>query len=425
MDLRYSCKDIDNIFNLQNKFSSYLKVELAALEAWEKEGLFDKSTLEKLQKASFKLEDVLEEENQTHHDVVAFINVVNKSLGEESRFFHYGLTSTDIVDTAYSVMIKEASVILQNEIDSFLVLLKQKAYLYEDTLTLARTHGKNAEITSFGLKYCLWYDELRRLNKIFNSTLDNLCVSKLSGAVGNYSANNINLEKHASKILGLNEINISSQVLPRDLHAAFITSIALLGSLLASIALEFRLLAQDGINEANEFFSEKQRGSSAMPQKRNPINFEQICGLSRILNSYINPAFENIMLWHERDISHSSVERIIIPDSFHLIVYMFRKMNKLVDNVVIDKANMEQNIFLSYETTFSQRVLNYLIEVKQINRLNAYSILKDLSFEALNTKTNLSTLLYDRKILSKSVLKELFDPKYYLKYVPNIYKKIF
>lgn len=425
---RYQRKEMAKIWNDKSKFDAYLKVELAASYAWSELGLFDTSTYNQLKQAKYKLKDILDIEKQTKHDVVAFTKAVSLSLGEEKKYFHYGLTSTDVVDSAYGVLLKKANKIIKKDILDLMEVLKEKAYQYKDTPIMGRTHGMHAEVTSFGLKFGLWYEDFKRLYQGFIEASKLVEASKFSGAVGNYAANNPDVEKIASKKLGLTPANISTQTLQRDRHARYITQIAIIGSQLEKMAVEIRHLSRSEVHEVSEFFDINQKGSSAMPHKKNPISSENISGLSRILRGYVIPVLEDVALWHERDISHSSVERIILADATTLIDYMLNRYQKTLSNLIVYEDQMMKNINLSYGANYAQHVLNLLID-KGLDRIYCYDIIQKLAYKAMQDHIPFKKLILNQpelnKVIDEDDLKIIFDPKKYLKHTDYIFRKIF
>lgn len=425
---RYQRANMKKIWSDKSKFDAYLKVELAASYAWQQLGLFDLDTYEKLSKASYKLKDILEIEKQTKHDVVAFTKAVSNSLGEEKKYFHYGLTSTDVVDSAHGVLLKKANKIIKKDMKAMMEVLKEKAYLYKDTPIMGRTHGMHAEVTSFGLKFALWYEDFKRLYQGFVEASKLVEASKFSGAVGNYAANNPEIEKIASKKLGLTPAHISTQTLQRDRHARYILQIAIIGSQLEKMAVEIRHLSRSEVKEVSEFFDINQKGSSAMPHKKNPISSENITGLSRILRGYTVPALENIALWHERDISHSSVERIILVDSTTLIDYMLNRYTNTLSKLIVYENRMLKNINLSYGANYAQHVLNLLID-KGFDRTYAYDIIQKLAYQAMHDEISFKELILSHQKINQAIkideLNLIFNPKQYLKHTDYIYNKIF
>ncbi len=425
---RYQRLVFKKLWSDKHRYEAFLKVELACLEAWHKLGLFDHETLEKLRLATFDLKTIHELELETKHDVIAFTRAVSKSLKDEKKWFHYGLTSTDVVDTAQSLILRDSNVILKKDIKNLLSILKKLSFQYKDTYTIGRTHGIHAEITSFGLKFALWYSDLNRLSESLFMAMDGVEVAKLSGAVGNHSSNSVEFQSIVSDILNLKSANISTQTLQRDRHAFYVSQLALVGSELEKIALEIRHLSRTEVREVSEKFSENQKGSSAMPHKKNPISSENITGLSRVLRGYMVTAFENIPLWHERDISHSSAERIILADATTLLDYMLIRMTNTLEGLVINEKQISQNIELTYGVIFAQEALNQLIK-SGMNREDAYDLIQRLALHSLSTKTHFKDQLQShQEVLSHLSLEQIeliFSKEKYLRYVDEIYEKVF
>lgn len=428
MIARYQRKELKKLWSDESRYKAFLKVELASSRAWHELGLFDEETLNQLQKASFKLKDIEHFELETKHDVIAFTKAVGLSLGEEKKWFHYGLTSTDVVDTAQSLILKEVNQIIKKDIDSFMLVLKEKAYLYKDLPTIGRTHGIHAEITSFGLKFALWYEDFKRLRKLFIEASKEIEVAKLSGAVGNYSASQPLLQEKVANKLKLTSSVISTQTLQRDRHAHYVSVLALIGSELEKIAIEIRHLSRTEVGEVSEYFDINQKGSSAMPHKRNPISSENITGLSRVLRGYMNASFENIPLWHERDISHSSVERIILPDATTLVDYMLSRYENTLSSLIVNEEVVKSNIDRTYGVIYAQQVLNMMIRNK-IDREFAYEIIQKTAFQALDQKKSFIDLINAHLVLKpyldQDEMKTITSVNHYLRYVETIYLKVF
>ena len=424
---RYSLPKMKKIWTDEKRFENYLKVEISATYAFMKAGIVPYSDFELIkEKATFNLNDIYEIEKETKHDVIAFTRAVSKSLGDEKKWIHYGLTSTDVVDSANALSIKEANDILETDLNSLLSVLKKNALKYQNTPCIGRTHGMHAEITGFGLKWALWYDELLRDINRFNNARKVIEVGKFSGAVGNYLTTSIEIEKTACEYLNINAALISTQVLSRDRHAEYITSLAMIASLLEKIATEIRSLSRSEIKEVAEPFSANQKGSSAMPHKKNPITSENICGCARIMRSYVNVAFENNILWHERDISHSSAERIILADSTTLLDYMLNRYTKTLENLVVDENKMIENIYLTGGVVFSGNVLNHLV-LAGLTREKAYDLIQPLTFASLNNHIPFKEILKNSEVtnyLTDLEIDECFDISYYLKNILPIYKNV-
>lgn len=421
---RYQRPVFKKLWSDQNKFNKYLEVEIAASYAWSKLGLFDEGVFNKISHASFKLEDIYDYESVVKHDVIAFTKSVMDSLGDEKKYIHYGLTSTDVVDSAYGLLFKEANQYIRNDIVAFMDVLKEKAMHYKMTPIMGRTHGMHAEVTSFGLKFSLWYEDFKRLLQRFDSACSDVEVCKISGAVGNYSANTPKLEAIASSYLGISAANISTQTLQRDRHANYLSVVAQIGSELEKIAVEIRHLSRTEIKSVSEPFSKHQRGSSAMPHKKNPISSENISGLSRILRGYMIAEFESIALWHERDISHSSVERIAIVDATTLIDYMLNRFVKTIKNLVVYEDKMLDNINLSYGIFYAQNLLHLCID-DGLDRDQTYPIIQKLARQAQDQKIQFLDLISSHDLFKRYKDSEKLTISYYLRYVDEIYARIF
>ena len=425
---RYSSKEFEKIFSDENRFNNYLLIEEAVVEAYFKLGLVpEEDYLNIVKKAHIDLVKIEELESITKHDVIAFTRSISSQLGQEKKWFHYSLTSTDVVDSAQSLTLKAANERILEDLNNLIAITKEKAQKYKNQPIMGRTHGVHAEITSFGLKWALWYDELNRCKDRFIEERKRIEVIKLSGAVGNYANIPMEVEEYVARKFNLDYARISTQVLSRDRHTGYIFSLAQIASCLEKIATEIRLLAQSEIGEVQEPFSKGQKGSSAMPHKKNPVGCENICGCARIMRSYVDVAFEDNNLWHERDISHSSAERIMIPDACTLLDYMLKRLAGICNDLVVNTGKMNENIFLNYGVTFSGGVLNKLIN-KGMSREEAYDLIQPLAFKSLNEKKLFRHLLLENeqvtKLLSKSEITECFDEKYYLKNDDKIYKRL-
>ncbi len=425
---RYSRPEMIQIWSKKNQYQSWLKVEIAVDEAWEKLGKIPKSDLLKIKKnAKFDEKRIAEIETTTHHDVVAFTRNVSESLGEESKWIHYGVTSTDIVDTAQGYRLKQANSILNNDIKQFLNTIKTQALKYKDTVMIGRTHGVQAEPITFGLKLARWYSEMKRNQKRFKNVSKEIEAGKISGAVGTFANVQPFIEKYVCQKLGLRAQEITSQILPRDLHANYIATIALIGTSLEEFATEIRSLQRSEIHEVEEHFYKGQKGSSAMPHKRNPIGSENICGLARVLRGQVQTAYENIILWHERDISHSSAERIILPDATTLLDYMLNRFNNILKNLTVFPKRMMENMNLTYGLIYSQRVMLKLIN-KGLTREQAYDLVQPLTAKAWDEEKQFRPLVEKDPIinthLSSSEIGEAFDYHYHLRHVDEIFKRV-
>lgn len=425
---RYTLSKMGTIWSDEHKFKIMLQIELYACEALAELGQIPKDALKKIQeKAAFDLDEIRKLEEKTKHDIVAFINNVGQHLGPEARYLHMGLTSSDLLDTSLSVQCVEASDILINDIKKLLNVLKQKAKKYKDTNCIARTHGVHAEPTTFGLKLAVWYDEMQRNLERMEQAREVIRVGKLSGAVGTYANIDPFVEQYVCEKLNLKPVNIATQVIQRDIHCQFVNTIALIGSSLSKFATEIRLLQKTEVLEVEEPFFKGQIGSSAMPHKRNPVVCERICGLARLLRSYAQAAFENINLWHERDISHSSVERVIIPDSTILLNYMLHKFIPIMDGLLVYPKNMIASLAKTRGLIYSQRVLLELMK-KGLTREQAYDIIQRCAMQVWKDTSEFRDVLHRdrtvRKYLSIDEIDACFDIKYYTRHRDMIFKRV-
>lgn len=426
---RYSTEEMDFIWSEVSKFNTWLKVEVFALEAWAELGVVPQADYELIRdNAAFDINRIYEIEQETKHDVIAFTRSVSEFLGDEKKWFHYGLTSTDIVDTANGFLIAQANSVLDLELNQLSETLKEMAQKYKYSPCMGRTHGIHAEISTFGLKVALWYDELQRNLERFEQAKDNIEVGKISGAVGTFSNTPPFVQDYVCHNLNLNSAKISTQILQRDRHAQYMATLALIASSIEKIAVEIRHLQRSEVNEVKEGFSKNQKGSSAMPHKRNPIGCENLCGASRVMRGYMLTAYENIPLWHERDISHSSAERIIIPDATTLLHYMIRRMNGILKRLEVDENQMYNNIFVTNGAIFSGVVLNKLV-AKGLSREEAYDLVQPIALYSYKNKEYFLDLLmanpYISSLLTNSELKDCFEVKNHLKEVDNIFERVF
>ncbi|MBC8383312.1 MAG: adenylosuccinate lyase [Candidatus Cloacimonetes bacterium] len=429
MIARYTLPEMAHLWSLENKFKTWLSVEIAAAEAMNQLDLVPDPDLKNIQqKAQFKVSEIDEIESTVHHDVIAFLTNVAQYVGPSARYIHLGMTSSDVIDTANSILMKQAGEIILTSLKECMQLLKKSAYKYKDTLCIGRSHGIHAEPITFGLKLALWYDEMHRNLIRWQRAIETISVGQISGAVGNYAHLPIEVETYVCKKLGLKPVNISTQVIQRDRYAEYLSSIAIIGSTLEKIALEIRHLQRTEVHEVEENFSKDQKGSSAMPHKKNPIIAERICGLARILRSNAMTAFENNALWHERDISHSSAERIIIPDSTSLIHYMLVKSTELVRNLVVFSEKMIENVDLTNGLIYSQSVLLALAK-KGIAREKAYEIVQKAAMECWQSKENFQDILKRNEeftsILNENEINSLFSLDKFTKNVDPIFSRVF
>jgi len=424
---RYSRPRMKKIWSDENKFDLWLRVEIAVCEAWLALGEIPKEAITKIRKATYDPDRIAEFFKVTHHDMTAFLKSVAESLGEESRFIHLGLTSSDIMDTALGLQLKEAANILSQDISDLISTLENKAIEHKYTIMIGRTHGVHAEPTTFGLKIALWVEEMKRNAQRLQDATRIVSVGKISGAVGTYATVSPEVEKIACQKLGLIPAPISSQIIQRDRHAQFVATLAITASSLEKFATEIRNLQRTEILEVEEPFEPGQTGSSAMPHKRNPELCERICGLARLMRGYVTTSLENVALWHERDISHSSTERIIMPDSCLALDYMLSLFTSVIKGLKVYPENMRRNLELTQGLIFSQRILLALID-KGLNREEAYQIVQRNAMEAWQQKKNfLSLLEADNQVtahLAKAELESLFDYSYYLKHVDSIFERL-
>lgn len=424
---RYGREIMRQVWTEENKFNAYLKVEILAAEAWRELGVVPAEDVEKLwAKASFNIDRIKEIELQTRHDIVAFTRTVSESLGEERKWVHYGLTSTDVVDTANGYLFLQANKIIEEDLVKFMAVLKKQAQRFKYTPCIGRTHGIHADITSFGLKWVLWYEEMRRNLERFRSAARGVEVGKISGAVGNFANIPPFVQDFVCEKLGIDSANISTQVIQRDRHAYYMATLAVIGASLEQMALEIRNLQRTEVHEVEEAFGKGQKGSSAMPHKRNPISSENICGCARVLRGYMVTAYDNVALWHERDISHSATERIIMPDATILLDYMLNRMMGILDNLVVFEEQMKANIYRTNGVIFAQRVMNALIE-KGFAREKAYDTVQPVAMRAMAEGASYEALLKEEPtVMSTLTAEELegcFTLEYYMKNVDYIYKR--
>lgn len=424
---RYSRPVMRNVWTEENKFNAYLKVELYASEAWSELGIVPKEDIQKLwEKASFSIPRIYEIEQQTRHDVVAFTRAVSESLGEERKWIHYGLTSTDVVDTANGYLIKQANDIIRKDLQDFIEVLKSQAIRFKKQPCIGRTHGIHADITSFGLKWVLWYAEMKRNIERFERAAADVETGKMSGAVGNFANIPPFVEEYVCKQLGINHALVSTQVIQRDRHAYYMATLAIIASSLEQMALEIRNLQRTEVHEVEEAFGKGQKGSSAMPHKRNPISSENICGCARVMRGYMATFYENVALWHERDISHSATERIILPDATMLLDYMLNRFKGILENLVIFPEQMLKNIYRTNKVIFAQRVMNALIS-KGFVREEAYDTVQPIAMKAWSEGLDYQELLSQNEkvmsYLSTDELNSCFTLDYYFSQVDYIYKR--
>lgn len=425
---RYTREEMGAIWTEENKYQAWLEVEILACEAWAELGEIPKADVAAIrEKANFSVERIYEIEQETRHDVVAFTRSVSESLGEERKWVHYGLTSTDVVDTALSYLLKQANDIIRKDIEKFIEVIKVKAIEHQHTVMMGRTHGVHAEPTTFGLKLALWYEEMKRNLVRFNEAAAGVEFGKLSGAVGTYANIDPFVEKYVCEHIGLSPAPLSTQTLQRDRHAAYMAALALVATSIEKFATEIRGLQKTETREVEERFRKGQTGSSAMPHKRNPIASENVSGMARVIRGYMMTAYENVSLWHERDISHSSAERIILPDATIALNYMLNRFSNVVENLTVFPDNMRRNIDKTYGVIFSQKVLLTLID-KGLAREAAYDIVQPLAMEAWDTATSFKALLEENALVQEKLTSEeltaCFDHTYHLKNVDVIFERL-
>jgi len=425
---RYTRPAMGKIWEDENKFRIWLEIEMLACESQAELGVIPKEAVKVIRKkGNFKVTRILEIEQEVKHDVIAFLTNVGEYVGPESRFIHLGMTSSDVLDTALAVQMKQSAELLLKGMEGLRDVLARRAKEFKHTIMVGRTHGIHAEPVTFGLKLALWYAEIARDIERLKAALRTISVGKISGAVGTYQHLDPAVERYVCKKLGLQPAPISTQILQRDRHAEFMNSLAICGCSVEKFATEIRHLQKTEVLEAEEYFSKGQKGSSAMPHKRNPIVCERIAGLARVLRSNALAAMENVALWHERDISHSSVERVIIPDSCILLDFILADMTKIIENLLVYPDHMTRNLNATHGLIFSQEVLLALTK-KGMKREDAYKMVQEQAMKVLKEEKEFKTLLLESeefmKILSKKELDDLFDPRRSLKHVDYIFEQV-
>lgn len=425
---RYSREEISKIWDINTKFDYYLQVELAVCDAYAELGKISKDIASEIrQKAKFNVERIDEIEREVRHDVIAFLTCVNESLGDLGRYVHVGLTSSDVIDTAFALQIQDSGKIIEKDLDDVIKTLKILANKHRNTICIGRSHGIHAEIMTFGVKLCSWIDILERQRDNFLHALEQIRVGQISGPVGTYSNISTDVEKITCKHLNLKPARISTQIIARDYHAYFMQSLALIASVLEQFATEIRHLQRTEVLELEEGFGKGQKGSSAMPHKKNPVLSENLCGLARVVRANSIVALENIPLWHERDISHSSAERIIFPDSLILVDFMLSRFNSIMENIVVHEKNMLKNTDKFGGIVFSQKVLLTLV-AKGLTREDAYIIVQRNALDAFQNdgdfKANLLKDSEVTKYLSADEIEQIFDKNSFLQNIDKIYDRI-
>lgn len=425
---RYTRKEMKQLWSEKTKFDALLEVEILAAEAWAELGEIPTEDTKKLrERASYNIDRIKEIEAETKHDIVAFTRAVSETLGDEKKWVHYGLTSTDVVDTAYGYQLKQVNQVLKKDLAHLINVIGKKAKEHKYTVQMGRTHGVHAEPTTFGLKLATWYAEMKRNLERFERVAARVEAGKISGAVGTFANTPPEVEAYVCKHLGLRAQDISTQVLPRDLHADYVTTIALIATSIERFAVEIRGLQKTEQREVEEYFAKGQKGSSAMPHKRNPISSENVTGIARVIRGYANTAYDNIPLWHERDISHSSAERIILPDATTLLNYQLNRFANVVEQLTVFPKNMKDNMETTFGLIYSQRVMLQLID-KGLSREEAYDLVQPKTAQAWDEKKDFRSLLEtDSKItsiLTQNDLNDAFDYNYHIKHVDTIFDRV-
>lgn len=425
---RYTRPEMGNIWTEQNRFQAWLEVEILACEAWAELGDIPKEDVQKIRaNASFDVNRIKEIEEETRHDVVAFTRAVSETLGAEKKWVHYGLTSTDVVDTALSYLLRQANEILLKDLENFVDILAVKAKEHKLTVMMGRTHGVHAEPTTFGLKLALWHEEMKRNLERFKQSASGVEFGKMSGAVGTYANINPFVESYVCERLGLQAAPISTQTLQRDRHADYMATLALIATSVEKFAVEVRSLQKSETREVEEFFAKGQKGSSAMPHKRNPIGSENMTGLARLIRGYMQTAYENVPLWHERDISHSSAERVILPDATIALNYMLNRFGNIIKNLTVFPENMKRNMDRTLGLIYSQRVLLALID-KGLSREEAYDTVQPKAMEAWEKQVHFRELVEAEEAitsrLSTEEIEDCFDYNYHLQHVDTIFTRL-
>ena len=425
---RYTRPEMGALWSEEKQYESWLDVELAACAAWSEIGAIPPEDVETLYaQADFDVARIKEIEQETKHDVVAFTRAVSETLGPEKKWVHYGLTSTDVVDTAYMVRLKKANRLLRTQIDKMLEVLADKARAHKHTIMMGRTHGVHAEPTTFGLKMARYYDEMQRQKERFARAAEEMRVGKLSGAVGTFAHIPPDVERLTCERLGLRPAPISTQILSRDRHAHYLSVLAGIGASLEKMAVEVRHLQRSEVREAEESFGSGQKGSSAMPHKRNPIGSENITGCARLLRGFMASEFENVALWHERDISHSSVERVVLPDATTLLHYALRRFSGIIERLTVFPERMRDNMEMTYGLYNSQRLLLKLID-KGLNREDAYDLVQPLAMQAWDEARAFKAIVQESgalaDYLSDDEINEAFDPSYHVRNVDLIFRRV-
>ncbi|MCH7954579.1 MAG: adenylosuccinate lyase [Candidatus Marinimicrobia bacterium] len=425
---RYTPEEIGNIWTEERKFRSWLEVEATVAEVQSERGMIPEEAAKAIrEKGNFSVERIEEIEEEVHHDVIAFLTNVAEYVGKEAGYMHFGMTSSDLLDTSLAMRMKEAGELISKELKNLEEVLSKRAVEHKNSIMIGRTHGIHAELITFGLKLSIWVEEIRRHRKRWSAAVDEIATGKISGAVGTYSHLDPEIEAEVCKRLGLKAAPVSNQIVQRDRHANYMTALALISSSLEKFSVEIRHLQRTEVREVQEYFGKGQKGSSAMPHKRNPILSERIAGMSRLVRGNALAAMENVALWHERDISHSSVERVIIPDSTIIVVYCLQKFSSLMENLVVNPERMIENLNQSYNLIYSGGVLLKLVE-KNITREEAYAIVQRTAMKAWNDKIDFKQCLLDddevNTLLSEKELEGCFKAEESLKQVDGIFERL-
>jgi len=426
---RYTRKEMGEIWEPENRFRKWLDIEILVCEALNKLGEIPNSSLKNIKRnASFDIGRIDEIEREVKHDVIAFLTSVSEHVGDDARYIHMGITSSDILDTSLSLLLKEASLLIIKDIEHLLAVLKKKAFKHKQTVMIGRTHGIHAEPITFGFKMALWYEEMKRNLTRMRRAKENISYGKISGAVGTFAHTSPFVEEYVCKKLGLKPAPVSTQIIQRDRHAEFFATLSIIASSLDKFAQEIRLLQRTEVGEAEEFFSKGQKGSSAMPHKRNPVLSENLSGLARVVRSHALTAFENVALWHERDISHSSAERVIGPDSTILIDFMLNRFTSIVEQLVVYPKQMEKNLNLTNGIFFSQAIMLRLVK-KGLSRENAYRVVQKSALQAWDESKDFKNVIAKdsavKKYLSKKEIEQSCNMKNYLKHIDDIFLRVF
>ena len=425
---RYSRKEMSNIWSEENRFQKWLEIEICVCEALAERGEIPTESLNNIkQKARFDIDRIEEIEKKTKHDVIAFLTSVNENVGEDGRFIHMGLTSSDILDTSLALLLKEASEILIDDLDKLLAVLKEKALQYKDVVMIGRSHGIHAEPITFGLKMLMWYQEMQRNRSRLIQAKETISHGKISGAVGTFSFIDPFIETYVCQKLDIHPAPVSSQIVQRDRHAEFFCVLAIIASSIDKFSQEIRLLQRTEVREVEEYFAPGQKGSSAMPHKRNPVLSENLSGLARLMRSYAQAALEDVALWHERDISHSSVERVIAPDATILLDFMLYRFTGLVGSLIVDSERMSANLNMTNGIVFSQKVLLQLIN-KGMSRENAYAVIQRNAMQSWNEGILFKDLLLKdedvRRCMTPDEIENVFKYENYLQHINYIFNRV-